>query len=112
MITFLKTSEEATCVPNDTCSWTYTNNIPTVTNLSAYYNTSHNFWAVRVDGTNMYTNNADPVPLLEVDGVVQETLQSYSTFAIFKITNITENVLKNMNLYFKVGFPEGHKTVI
>lgn len=23
MVTFLKTSEEAVCVPNDACSWTY-----------------------------------------------------------------------------------------
>lgn len=30
MIVFLKTSEEATCVPNDTCGWNYTADIPTV----------------------------------------------------------------------------------
>jgi hypothetical protein len=30
MIVFLKTSEEATCVPNDTCAWTYSSAIPTV----------------------------------------------------------------------------------
>jgi len=52
MITFLKTSEEALCTPNNTCEWTYTSNIPTVTNMNAYYNTTHNYWYVKVNGTN------------------------------------------------------------
>ena len=52
MITFLKTSEEATCVPNDTCEWTYTSSIPTVTSMIADYNTTGNFWYVKVSGYN------------------------------------------------------------
>lgn len=52
MITFLKTSEEALCVPNNTCHWTYTSDVPTVTNMSALYNTTANYWAIVVTGTN------------------------------------------------------------
>jgi len=30
MLVFLKVSEEALCVPNDTCHWTYLANVPVV----------------------------------------------------------------------------------
>lgn len=35
-----------------------------------------------------------------------------STKAIFKVSNITGWELTNMKLYFDVGFPAGHDTVI
>jgi UDP-N-acetylenolpyruvoylglucosamine reductase len=44
MVTFLKTSEEATCVPSDACDWTYTSSIPEVIYMGASYNTTHNYW--------------------------------------------------------------------
>jgi hypothetical protein len=44
MVTFLKVSEEALCTPNDTCHWTYSSNIPTVTNMSVDFNMTHNYW--------------------------------------------------------------------
>jgi hypothetical protein len=110
MLTFLKASEEATCTPDNTCDWTYTSSIPTVTHMGADYNTTHNYWYVRVDGSNFAGSLARTV--FEVNGAKQETMELTSTYAIFKVTNIKGLVLRNMNLYFEVGYPEGYATVI
>jgi hypothetical protein len=50
--------------------------------------------------------------VFEVNGAKQETMEMTSTYAKFKITDIKGLVLRNMNLYFEVGNPEGFKTVI
>jgi len=52
MVTFLKTSEEATCVPSTACEWNYTDSIPEVTSMNARYNSIDNHWEVKVAGTN------------------------------------------------------------
>jgi len=51
MLVFLKTSEEAKCVPNDTCDWTYISSIPEVTNISATYDSTNYKYIVTVTGT-------------------------------------------------------------
>jgi hypothetical protein len=40
MLVFLKTSEEALCVPNNTCDWTYISSIPEVTNITTLWDTA------------------------------------------------------------------------
>jgi hypothetical protein len=42
MLVFLKTSEEATCVPNNVCDWSVTANIPEVTNITTFWDNSTN----------------------------------------------------------------------
>jgi len=46
LVTFLKTSEEATCVPSTACVFNYTDSIPEVVNMTASYNTTANHWQV------------------------------------------------------------------
>lgn len=53
MLVFLKTSEEATCVPSDNCGWTYTSTIPEVTKMEAKWDETNLYWTVVVTGTGM-----------------------------------------------------------
>lgn len=46
LVTFLKTSEEATCVPSTACVFNYTDSIPEVVNMTPSYNTTANHWQV------------------------------------------------------------------
>lgn len=41
MIVFLKTSEEATCDPKETCEWTYTAKVPTVTSINTIWDSEN-----------------------------------------------------------------------
>jgi hypothetical protein len=112
MLVFLKTSEEASCVPNDTCAWTYTSAIPTVRNISTHWNTTSYKWQVIVNGTD-WSGSADTTTLY-VNGHAQKTvLQDNSqNYTIFEVTNIRGKTLSNMKVYFDVGTPKGHDTVI
>lgn len=66
MIVFLKTSEEALCVPNDTCHWTYSANIPEVHNMSTLWDSATATWQVVVEGVN-FTGSVNTTEL-NVDG--------------------------------------------
>lgn len=72
MLVFLKTSEEATCIPSDTCAWTYTSAIPTVRNISTNWNTTSKKWQVIVNGTD-WSGSADTT-MLYVNGHAQTTV--------------------------------------
>jgi hypothetical protein len=111
MLVFLKTSEEAACVPNETCAWTYTNaGLPTVTNMSlAYDDASHN-WTVTVTGSSFSGNISSTV--LEIGGRAQTTASLTVSEAVFRITNVASGSLAGMKLYFGVGIPEGHASVM
>jgi len=62
MLVFLKTSEEASCVPNDTCDWMYTSNIPELTNITTNWDTASAKWQVIVNGTG-FTGDASTTEL-------------------------------------------------
>jgi uncharacterized protein (DUF427 family) len=112
MLVFLKTSEEAACVPNETCAWTYTSTIPTVRNISTHWDETSKKWQVILNGTG-WTGSADTTSLF-VEGHKQKTvLQDNSlNYTIFEVTNINTYLLKNMKVYFDVGTPNDHDTVI
>jgi hypothetical protein len=86
VITFLKTSEEATCVPDGVCGWNYMSRIPEVTDMVTYWDTRNNYWTVEVSGTG-FTGNIESTEL-NVNGRVQKTLSVSDTKAIFKIVDI------------------------
>lgn len=112
MLVFLKTSEEATCVPNDTCAWTYTSTIPEVKNISAQWDNATQKYHVIVNGTG-WTGDASTTVLYS-EGMAQKTLlqDNDNNYTIFEVSNITGQTLSNMKLYFDVGTPKGHDTVI
>lgn len=109
MLVFLKVSEEALCVPNATCDWTYIAKVPTVTGISPVWDARNNYWTVEVTGTD-FTGTAETTEL-NVNGRAQTTISLTSTKAIFRVTNITGWVLNNMNVYFDVGYPAGYDLV-
>lgn len=110
MLVFLKTSEEAVCVPNDTCAWTYTSTIPEVLDMVSAWDETNHYWTVVVTGTG-FTGTAATTEL-NVNGRPQTTLSVDSTRAVFRVTNITSWTLYNINIYFDLGFPKGYDTVV
>jgi len=110
MLVFLKVSEEAACVPNETCQWTYSASIPEVQNMTTAWDETNNYWTVVVNGNNFAGTTAGTV--LKVDGRDQTTVSLNTTHAVFRVSNITGWVLHNMALYFDVGLPKGYDTVI
>jgi hypothetical protein len=110
MLVFLKTSEEAVCVPNDTCAWEYTSTIPEVTSMDTEWDSNNHYWTVVVAGTG-FSGTLDTTEL-NVNGRPQETVSMTDTEAIFRVTNITGWTLNNINLYFEVGNPKGFDTII
>ena len=112
MLVFLKTSEEASCVPNDTCAWTYTSAIPTVSNISTHWDNNTRKWQVIVNGSD-WTGSA-ATTMLYVNGHAQKTVSQDNSqnYTIFEVTNIRGKTLSNMKVYFDVGTPKGHDTVI
>lgn len=109
MIVFLKVSEEALCVPNATCAWTYISAVPTVTGISPVWDATNNYWTVEVTGTD-FSGTAETTEL-NVNGRAQTTVSVTSTKAIFRVSNITGWVLNNINVYFDVGLPAGYDLV-
>ena len=107
---FLKLSEEASC-ESSVCSatWTYTDTIPTVTSVSAAYDSSENDWVVTVDGTDF--TGSTSTTIYAVNGVNQETLSVSSTQAKFKLTNITSQNITGAKLLFDVGKPKSHSLI-
>lgn len=67
------------------------------------------YYVVEVKGVG-FTGSKDTTDLI-VDGKKQETLSVEETKALFRVTNIKGQVLKNINLYFDVGTPKGHDIV-
>lgn len=51
VITFLKTSEEAVCVPNDACNWVYVAAVPEVQHMYTEWDDANKYWTVIVNGT-------------------------------------------------------------
>lgn len=97
-------------MPENACTWTYTNAIPTVTAIAAEYSNSSNVWTVKVTGTG-FTGTPNSVELT-VNGVAQTTSAVSSTEAIFAISNVTSSTLSGMAVFFDVGLPEGHHSIV
>jgi hypothetical protein len=112
LIVFLKTSEEATCLPTEACTWAYTSTIPEVRNISTHWDTASQKWQVIINGTG-FTGSAATTVLL-VNGVQQTTVSqdNSANYTIFEITDIAGTTLQNMKVYFDVGTPAGHDTII
>jgi hypothetical protein len=51
VITFLKTSEEAKCVPNNTCEFEYKSPSATVSSVATAYSNADGEWQTTVTGT-------------------------------------------------------------
>jgi hypothetical protein len=66
MLVFQKVSEEAACVPNATCAWTYSSTTPEVTNMTTAWDSSNQWWTVVVTGTGFTGNTTTTV--LDVGG--------------------------------------------
>jgi len=110
VVTFLKTSEEAVCAPNAACTWTYTDAIPTVSAVAAEYSNSSNVWTLKVIGTG-FTGTTGSVELT-VNGAPQTTSSISQTEAAFAISDVTSSTLSGMAVFFDVGLPEGHHSVV
>jgi len=110
VITFLKTSEEATCLNSFTCDWRYTNDIPSVTSVSPAFDSTLQEWTLRVSGSNL-PNVTDGTSLI-VNGLSQPIVTTSDTQAVFKVTDVSSNVFSISQLYFPAGRPEGADTVV
>lgn len=110
MLVFLKTSEEASCVPSTACAWIYTSVIPTVTNMSLGFDTTSNQYTVTVTGTSFSGNTSST--LLEIGGRAQAIASLTVSQAVFTVTDAATGSLSGMKLYFAVGTPEGHAGVM
>jgi hypothetical protein len=110
VITFLKTSEEAVCVPDGACNWNYVSTIPEVNNMTTQWDSTNKYWTVVVNGTG-FTGTTDTTEL-NVNGRKQTTISLNATQAVFKIVDIDGWTLSNINLYFDVGLPQGYDTII
>jgi hypothetical protein len=90
---FLKTTEEALCVPNDTCAWTYTNTIPTVRNISKHWDETSQKWWIIVNGTG-WTGDITTTVLYS-EGMAQKTLVQDNdlNYTIFEVSNINGQTL-------------------
>ena len=106
VIVFLKTYEEANCTVPTGCTYTFTSNLPTITAVAAVFDDSLKAWTVEVSGT-AFTGTPSTTEFV-VAGTKQETVSVSSTKAVFKITNVTSNVLNNIELFFDIGVPEGN----
>lgn len=86
VITFLKTSEEAVCVPDDACNWVYVADVPEVTNIDTQWDSRNNYWTVVVTGTG-FTGTPETTEL-NVNGRKQTTISVTATQATFQIVDI------------------------
>lgn len=81
LITFLKTSEEAVCVPDDACNWNYAANIPEVTNMTTQWDGTNNYWTVVVTGSG-FTGTPETTEL-NINGRKQTTVSLNASQAVF-----------------------------
>jgi hypothetical protein len=109
MIVFLKTSEEAKCDSSTVCKWTYTETLPTVTEVTTEFDADAEKWQVIIQGTG-FTGDPDSVEL-EINQIMQKAISVTPTAAVFEITDINDLKPTPIQLFFPVGIPEGHAIV-
>lgn len=102
-------SEEAKCRASNDCKFTYTNKIPAVKDISLHWSRDQ-YWMVVVIGYG-FTGNEKTTELF-IGGRKQQTVSVEKESAKFRITDIMGVTIKDMELYFDVGLPEGFDTVI
>jgi len=108
MITFLKTSEEAPCHPDDGCKWIYQPPAATLTSASVSFDGTN--WVVTVSGTG-FSGDSSTVELF-ANGIKQETTSVSPTEATFNVVNSQSNSLNGLKLYFPEGTPEAHDSIL
>jgi hypothetical protein len=84
----------------------YTNLLPKISAAVTEYEATTKTWKVKATGSG-FTGTTDTVKLV-VGGIEQVTDSISESEAIFTITNVTSSVLKDVNLYFPIGLPEGN----
>jgi hypothetical protein len=110
VIVFLKTSEEASCVDNLECAFTFTNLLPNVTAVAPEWDSASNAWNVKVSGTK-FSGNAS-TSMLSVAGIEQPAVAVLPTTAVFMITNALNAKLANIRLYLDIGIPDGDRSML
>lgn len=80
---FLKTSDQATCQPNNVCDWTVTANIPEVINIITRFHDTLKKYYVVITGTG-FTGSPETTELL-VAGIPQKTIILDSSEAVFEV---------------------------
>jgi hypothetical protein len=107
----LKTSEEAICRAGDqTCKYTFTDTLPTVSAVAAEYDSGNEKWLIKATGTGF--TGAKETVTLEINGKVQPATAVSTTEATFEVTDVASGTIeKNLFLYFPEGIPKGHDVV-
>jgi hypothetical protein len=111
VITFLKTSEEAKCVPNNTCEYEYKTPSATLQSITTAYSTQDGEWQTTVTGTGFPVADCANTEFL-VYGKKQTCKSQTATAAIFTLSNLTNTTIGGMQLYFAEGTPEAAATVL
>tara|TARA_B110000285_G_C15109051_1_gene609892 strand:- start:55 stop:501 length:447 start_codon:yes stop_codon:yes gene_type:complete len=83
--------------------------IPNITGVGAVFDSTLKDWTIVVNGTD-FTGDTTSVSYT-VDGIQQETISVTSTQAIFKIINVSNNVITGAKMLFEIGKPENHALV-
>jgi hypothetical protein len=106
----LKTSEEAKCVPNNTCEYEYKTPSATVTNIATAYSTQDGEWQTTVTGTGIGGSCANTE--FKVYGRKQTCKTLSATSVVFTLDNLVNSTIGGMTLYLEEGTPEGAKAVL
>jgi hypothetical protein len=107
LVVFLKASEEADCDYTNTCVVTLTDTLPSLTSVTASYDSASTSHQLTVSGTDFTGDTSSTY--IEIGGVRQETVSVTTTSAVFKITDVTSSTIaKNLMVYFPEGHPKNH----
>ena len=110
MVVFLKTSEEASCLDNLECKFTFTNLLPNVTAVTSEWDSASSAWTVKLSGTG-FTGNAT-TSMLSVAGIEQPAVAVLPSTAVFKITNALNAKLTGIRLFLDLGIPDGDRAML
>jgi hypothetical protein len=106
LITFLKTSEEAPCVPDDACQWHYREPEAILEDRWLEFDTAALQWQLTITGYGF-----SGTPELYVGGVQQDLVYLCTTKMVFAITDSPSETLTGMYMYFDDGYPDHHDVI-
>jgi len=109
VIVFLKTSEEAKCETSVCGGFLFTNDLGTVTGVSAEVDATSGAYHVKFAGTNMPTSASEDTQLF-IDGKSQTLVSASDTETVFSVANSLTSTL-SMKLYFAQGKAIGHEII-
>jgi len=88
VVVFLKTSEEAQCPGEGVCRWTYTTDVPEVTEMTTEWDEDTSKWLVKITGTGMRDSaEAGEMSDLQINGVSQTVRTHSDTMAVFEVSS-------------------------